>query len=164
MTKLEITEKSNKYKFQVIDCDKSINHYNSSIHCFETLRAYMNHSKNKAIENRKTCGIVATISIVASAIFAFFALPLSLAFLIASIITAERLYFFHKVVGKFEKCTSILDKTINQLQTKQNNYISQRSYCIEEIIKLEKVIPSQIKEEEIAKPDEYVYAEVKSVL
>ncbi|MBQ9795940.1 MAG: hypothetical protein IJW36_03185, partial [Clostridia bacterium] len=56
----------------------------------------------------------------------------------------ERFLFFTRVTKKFEHCISFLNNVITNLTTKQSNFVAERAYALEEIMKLEKEMPEVI--------------------
>lgn len=146
MTQSEITKKSNLYKNELNKCKIHIDNYGQSINAFSKFKSYLSISKDKAKKHKKLALIHACICIGFTLFCSFVSLPIAFILLVASIALIERFAFFSKVFKKFENCVNYLSKIITNLTNKQFDYVIQRDYALEEIIKLENMVPEVISQ------------------
>lgn len=144
MTHKEITNISNEHKNEYNKYNKQVENYDNSIMSFFKFYNYLNTSKKKSEKLYKSTLISGYLFGLITAISAFISLPVSIVFLIISTITFERCFFFNRVLKKFNHCVSYLSKVITNLSTKQLDYAHKRDLEMEEIKKLEKMVPEEI--------------------
>lgn len=146
MTKEEINNKKNTYKYELNDCTLNIDKFNCSINSCNKLKKYF---KAKTPEKQKLSNSFLTVGIASLivSIFCIFTTPfIATIFLATSFVSFERHFFFKNVTKKFKHCTNFFSKMVNRLNNKKLYYINQKEFALEQIYKLENEIPDEIIE------------------
>lgn len=146
MTKEQITEQSNLYKFELNDCKIYIDECQTSINTFSKIKNYF---LNKTPEKEKLsniCLVLGFLILPISVLCLFASHLIGIILLSASLTLIERHFFFKKVTRKFKHCENIFTKAINTLTEKQSQFIIEKENVLEQICKLENEIPEEIIE------------------
>lgn len=145
MTKTELTEISNKYKHEYNNSKQQASIFNHTISTFNHLKQYFESSLSK-IHKRKAISILGLFACVPISIACIvLRLPFSIISTGFSFLLLERLVFFNNTIKKFEHCQTYLNKSIRILTDKQLSYEKKCENALSEIIKLENIIPDEIK-------------------
>lgn len=146
MTKEQITEKANLYKFKLNDCKTHIDQCQSSINTCNKFRKYFS---NKTPEKQKLSKIFLTSGalFLPTSILCLFTAPfLGIPLFIISVCCIERFFFFRQVTKKFKHCQSFFTKVATSLTEKQTDFVNQKEYALSQICKLENEIPEDVIE------------------
>ena len=170
MTKEEINNKKNSYKYELNDCNANIDKYQNSINSFDKLKKYFVAKTPEKQKLSKSCLAFGLITLL-SAILYIFTVPLIGTILLAtSIVCFERHFFFRTVTKKFKKCTSFFSKVIDKLTDKKSKCVNQKEFALEQISKLENEIPDEIietlamiEDEQLVKLTEDLIFETQSI-
>ena len=146
MTKEQIVEQSNSYKYKLNDCNIHIDRCQESIESCNKIAKYFQHKTPEKQKLSKTF-LFLGVSTLPLSILCLFTTPILGAVLtIGSFVCLERFLFFKHVTKRFKQCETFFTKITNSLTEKQTNFVNQKEHALKQIYKLENEIPEEIIE------------------